>query len=45
MHTTVYNICIIENILFTMCMTHHYTTTQHINIHEKLQFQNIILLL
>jgi hypothetical protein len=45
MHTTVYNIYIIENILFTTCMTHLYTTTQHIDIHEKIQFQNIVLLL
>jgi hypothetical protein len=45
MHTTVYNIYIIENILLTTYMAYLYTTTQHINIHEKLQFQNIVLLL
>jgi hypothetical protein len=33
MHTTVYNIYIIENILLTMFTAHLYTTTQHINIH------------
>jgi hypothetical protein len=45
MHTTVYSIYIIQNILFTTYMAHLYTTTQHINIYAILQFQNIVLLL
>jgi hypothetical protein len=45
MRATMYNIYIIENIWITTCMAHLYTNTQNINIHEKLQFQSILLLL
>jgi ribosomal protein L33 len=45
MHTNVYNIYIIENILLTTCMAHLYTTTQHNNIHEKFKISKYCIII